>query len=98
MPDYFVEMTGSDANDGKTLATAWKSVTWAVSNAAPDSTINIGKGTFLESFEIKKNLLLRGAGQTETIIQCPESLKEEQGPAPKNAPNLPTRQTSASRR
>jgi hypothetical protein len=88
VPEYFVEMTGSDTNDGKTPATAWKSVKWAVSAAEPDSAINIGKGTFSESFEIKKNLLLRGAGQTETVIQCPADLQEIQGPTPENVPEL----------
>jgi uncharacterized protein YegL len=75
MGDYFVEMTGDDSKDGKSLATAWKTVKHAVETAAADSTINIGKGKFRDALEIKKNLLLRGQGKLETTIQCPEDLK-----------------------
>ena len=45
--EWFVNgATGSDANDGRTAATAFKTIAKAVSAAADDETINVAAGTY----------------------------------------------------
>ena len=44
--DYYVATTGDNANDGLSSGTAWKTITWAVTQAASASTINVAAGTY----------------------------------------------------
>ncbi|HEX8175146.1 MAG TPA: VWA domain-containing protein [Pyrinomonadaceae bacterium] len=74
MSEYFVETTGNDSGNGKTVQTAWKTLKHALEAAEPDSVINIGKGEFREVLRIKKNVTLRGQDKLSTIIKCPLDL------------------------
>lgn len=74
MSEYFVETSGADASNGKTVGTAWKTLKHALNVAEPGAVINIGKGEFPEALRIKKNVTLRGQDKLSTIIKCPLDL------------------------
>ncbi len=46
--NYFVSTTGSDSNNGTSVATAWKTIQKAANTATPNSTVNILAGTYNE--------------------------------------------------
>jgi len=74
--DRFVELTGSDANDGS-QSKPWRTVTHAAAASPSGATIHIGCGTFgttgfVEGIEINggKKLTFVGCGKGLTVIQA----------------------------
>jgi hypothetical protein len=45
---YYVAVTGNDSNDGKTLATAWKTIKYAATKLVAGDTLYIKAGTYNE--------------------------------------------------
>lgn len=45
--DYFVTASGSDAADGLTLATAWRTLTFAATQVAANKTVGVAQGDYL---------------------------------------------------
>jgi len=60
---FHVAITGSDSNDGLTLATAFRTVGHAVSNAAPGTKILIHAGTYYEG-----NISVGSGTPTQPIV------------------------------
>jgi Secretion system C-terminal sorting domain len=46
--NFYVSPTGSDANAGTSIATAWQRIQHAADNATPGSTVNVMAGTYNE--------------------------------------------------
>ena len=73
--DYYVETTGSDGNNGLSTATAFRTITNAVSIATAGDVIHVGTGTFDsaggEAFpiDIVNGVNLMGAGAGTTIVE-----------------------------
>jgi hypothetical protein len=74
--DYFVTLTGSDANTGA-ITSPWRTVTHAAANAPSGARILVGPGTYgtagnLEGIEVSggKKLTILGAGRSQTVIQA----------------------------
>jgi hypothetical protein len=74
--DYYVSTTGSDANDGS-AASAWKTITYALSQAASGDSIHVAAGTYSasatgESFPLalKEGVSLLGANRDTTILDA----------------------------
>ena len=49
---YYVSSAGSNANDGTSIALAWKTIQHACDNATPNSVVNILAGTYPEKLEV----------------------------------------------
>jgi hypothetical protein len=49
---YYVSTSGSDANDGKSLSTAWKTITKAGSSTSGGDTVLVQSGTYIETADI----------------------------------------------
>lgn len=82
---YYVDTTGSDQNDGLTMATPFDSITTAITaataaytndNADNEFVIEVGAGTFTEANFVINNvtLTINGQGANATILQGGESL------------------------
>ena len=71
-PTYYVAITGDDSNDGLTQASAFASLSKAVSETTDGygTTINIGPGTYTdENITISKSdITINGAGTSSTIF------------------------------
>ena len=65
---WHVAVTGNDANDCQTPATACRNIKRAIDKATSGDTILIGEGTFAENLNIFKSLTLQGAGADVTFI------------------------------
>ncbi|MDW8394556.1 MAG: choice-of-anchor Q domain-containing protein [Chitinophagales bacterium] len=52
---YYVSTAGNDANDGKTLSTAWRTIQKAANTAGAGSTIYIRGGTYNERISVNKS-------------------------------------------
>lgn len=77
-PDFYVDPTnGSNSNNGRSQSSAWKTLTYALTQVGSSDTIYALSGTYNalsgETFplSIPFNLTLRGAGYTSSIIQVP---------------------------
>lgn len=49
---YYVSTTGSNSNDGSSLALAWQTIQHACDNATANSEVNIEAGTYFEKVEV----------------------------------------------
>ena len=67
--EWYVEKTGSDANDCLSVQTACLTIAAAIANAGEGDTINIGAGSFQEYLLITKSLHFKGKGMDATIIE-----------------------------
>jgi hypothetical protein len=67
---FYVRSGGNDSHDCLSVSTACLTLMAAVGKATPGSTVDIGAGTFAvsSSIVVDKNLVLRGAGQTASIL------------------------------
>ncbi|RYZ53373.1 MAG: DUF1565 domain-containing protein, partial [Chitinophagaceae bacterium] len=72
--DWYVKTTGNNATGTGSAASPYRTITFAISKAAPGDVIHIGTGTFTEQVEIAKNLTLIGEGPAATIIAAPATL------------------------
>jgi len=76
--DCYVDPLGSDANDGATAATPFKSIQLAINTVSPGGTVHLAAGTYFENaptgwreLYITRSLTLLGAGSGITIIELP---------------------------
>ena len=53
--DYYVELTGSDTNDGLSVNTPWRTIQKAANTATAGKTVRVGAGTFTERVVINVN-------------------------------------------
>ena len=67
----YVDINGTDRNDGLTLAHPKRNIITALNVANPGDTIKIGSGTYSDiPIDINKNITLSGASQNSTIIDA----------------------------
>ena len=68
--DYYVSKDGDDANDGRTLETAFASLAQAVSVADDDESIFVAEGTYATTgtVAIAKKVTVVGAGIDKTVL------------------------------
>jgi parallel beta-helix repeat protein len=71
--DCYVDPAGNDANDG-TLASPLLTIQAAVNQVAPNGTVHVAAGTYVEQIQVTKSLALEGAGAGLTIIKAPASI------------------------
>lgn len=74
VPVRYVSITGSDTNNGFTPETAWKDVTFAVSNMnciGKGAVLNIGEGTHdvIKELVVTNSIVIRGEGRERTILK-----------------------------
>lgn len=53
--DRFVALTGNNANNGASLATAWRTVNYAASQVNPGDIVHIADGTYNESVSLSRS-------------------------------------------
>jgi hypothetical protein len=76
LPDLYVAVTGADSNDGLSWATAFRSITKALTAATVGTRIHVGAGTYANGFETfplnmtKHGLQLLGTNSATTIISA----------------------------
>lgn len=69
---YYVNgVSGNDANDGLTPATAKKTIQAAINGASPGDTIRIAPATYVERLQVNKPLAIIGTDSSTTILQAP---------------------------
>lgn len=68
--DYYVSISGNDANDCRSVATACQEIYTALRRSTPFSTIHIGPGEFPINhvLSIRHDLNILGAGVDQTIL------------------------------
>jgi hypothetical protein len=52
MVDYYVRISGNDANDGLTPITAWRTIAYAIANTTDFDTVYIGAGNYGEALDL----------------------------------------------
>src|SRR5437763_3500447 len=75
----FVDPAGSDtAGCGTTTATACQTINFGISQSlGGGETIQIDTGTYVEQVVVNKDVVLKGAGLSSTVIASPTSLATE---------------------
>ncbi len=67
---YFVSSGGNDGADGRSTASAWKTIQYAVDTAPTGSRIEIAAGNYSENVSINKVLTLVGAGNGADVASA----------------------------
>jgi hypothetical protein len=67
--EWYVEKTGSDANDCLSVQTPCLTIAAVIAKAGDGDTINIGAGSFPEYLLINKSLHFMGKGMDATIVE-----------------------------
>lgn len=74
----YVSLNGSDSNDGNTIATAYKSINFALANSLENGTIYINDGQYVNNqgftgLEIDKSITLSAINYGNVYIDCFDS-------------------------
>jgi PKD repeat protein len=67
--DWYVDNSVASSGNGTSWATAFKTITEAISAAVAGDTVNVAAGTYQERLVIDKQLTFIGAGWDSTVVQ-----------------------------
>jgi hypothetical protein len=69
--DYYVSISGSDSSGNGSQSKPWRTIQYALDHAnyagTSTVTINLAKGIYNENIVIKEEVIIRGAGSSETV-------------------------------